>query len=186
MKPIARTDAFLKALSLRVSQSKNQEPYDQSLSIEGTASGSSSKHCLHRSSNYEQSDNCSFTAGDIYLLEQEKTIQPIKHDLVVKRGKLVDLGIRSGYSPVALVVTVIPKADKIGVIIHLLPTGKDLILPPHVTIALLSSTSKVLQAVSAEEQNDCIQLKPFKGKPGVRFAVEISLNGVEVREEFQL
>lgn len=185
MKPTARTDAFLKALSLRISRFENQAPYNQSPSTEGTALDIS-EHCLHKSSDNEQSDNCSFTSGDIYLLEQEETIQPIKHDLVVKRGKLVNLGMRLGYSPVALVVTVIPKADETGVIIHLLPTGEDSILPPYLTITLLSNTSEVLQAMSSEDQDDCIQLRPFKGKSGVRFTVEISLNGFKVIEKFQL
>ena len=183
MKPTG-TDAFLKALSSRVGQFENQAPHNPSFLAEGTALGSS-EACLH-SSNDKQSNNCSFTAGDIYILEHEETIQPIQQDLVVKRGKLVNLGIRLGYNPIALLVTVMPRADETGVIIDLLPTGKDLILPPHLTITLLSSTSKVLQAVSSKKQDDCIQLKPFKGKSGVCFAVEISLNGVKVREEFLL
>lgn len=185
MKPIAKTSAFLKASFSKAGQLKIRPSYDPSLSTSEGIASDSSEYCFHKS-NDRQTDDCLLTEGDTYILENEGTTQPVKHDLVVRRGKLVNLGIKSGQNPVALIVTVMPKGDKTGVSIHLSPTGKDLALPPHLTVLLLSSTGKILQAISSKEQDDCLQLKPFKGNPGVNFVVEIALEGVKVREAFQL
>lgn len=185
MKPIARTSAFLRASFFKAGQLKAQPSYDPSLSASEEIATSSPEYCFHEDNN-KQIDDCLLTEGDTYLLENERTTQPVKHDLVVRRGKLLNLGMKAGQTPVALIVTVMPKGDKTGVSIHLLPTGKDLTLPPHLTVLLLSNTGTVLQAISSKEQDDCLQLKPFKGNSGVNFVVEVALDGVKVRESFQL
>lgn len=186
MKPTTKTSAFLKSLSSRTSQFEGKASYNQSFSTrEETASGIS-EQCLRESKHDEQPNNSFLTAGDRYLLENRRMARPTRHSPIVRRGKLVNLGMRLGFDPIALIVTVMREADEIGASIHFLPTGKDLVLPPNLTILLLSGTNKVLQSVSSKEQDACIQLEPFKGKSGVRFAVEISLNGVKVKESFQL
>jgi hypothetical protein len=40
--------------------------------------------------------------------------------------------------------------------------------------------------VRSRPQDSYIQLKSFKGEPGKRFSIEISLGDVSVKEEFEL
>lgn len=105
---------------------------------------------------------------------------------IVRRGKLVNIDTRPNRNPVALVVTVVSKESRIGVSIHLLPTGADTALPPQLSITLLSNTGNILQSATSKAKDDCIELKPFEGNLGVCFTVEVSLNGIRVSEAFQL
>lgn len=91
-----------------------------------------------------------------------------------------------GQHPVALIVSVIAEAEKIGINVQVLPTGEDTVLPPHLKVTLLSSAGEVLQTVTARAQDNYIQLRPFRGKSGVRFTIEVSLNGVKISEVFEL
>ena len=185
MKPIAMTGNFSKpSYSLR-NQLKIQTSSQRSLST-SKKSADSSQYGFCRNDESAQSDNRPLTAGDLYILENGWNARLTDPHSVVRRGKLVSLSTRSERNPIALVITVISKPDKIGVSIHLLPTGEDLTLPPQLSISLLSSTDSVLQAATTKAQDNSIQLKPFEGNPGVCFTVEVSLDGVKVSEAFQL
>jgi hypothetical protein len=104
----------------------------------------------------------------------------------VKRGKLINLGTQFEQQTVALIVTVMPESARIGVNIQIFPTGEDSVLPRQLTVTLRSSTGKVLQAVTSRAQDNYIQLRPFRGEPGIHFAVEVMLNGVKTSEAFEL
>jgi hypothetical protein len=107
--------------------------------------------------------------------------------LGAKGGKLINFGVQLDNQTVALLVTVTPESEgKIGLNIQVLPAGGAQILPAQLKLTLLSSTDKILQEVQSREQDNYIQLKPFKGKPGVNFSVEVSLNNINVREVFEL
>lgn len=101
-------------------------------------------------------------------------------------GKVINLGVQIQAREVILLVTVAPKDEKVNVSVQVLPTGTASVLPPQLSVVLLSNKEKVLQEVTSREQDNFIQLKPFKGKPGVRFSVALSLDGTEVREAFEL
>lgn len=104
----------------------------------------------------------------------------------IKGGKLIDLGVQLDQHLVALVVTAIPEAEKIGINVQVLPTGDALVLPPQLTVTLRSSADKVLQTVTARAHDNYIQLRPFRGKPGIQFAVEVTLDDIQVSERFEL
>lgn len=105
-----------------------------------------------------------------------------------KGGKLINLGVQLGNQPVVLLIAVTPESEeKIGVGAQVLPAGGAQILPPLLKLTLLSNADdKVLQAVESREQDNYIQLKPFRGKPGTSFSIEVSLNDIRVREGFEL
>ena len=105
---------------------------------------------------------------------------------VIKGGKLINLGMQLGAHPIALLITVTPEAEKIGVNVQILPAGEDSTLPPALTVILRSSTNKILQEVMARSQDSYIQLRPFRGRPGIRFTLEVLLNDVTVSEAFEL
>lgn len=107
--------------------------------------------------------------------------------LGTKGGKLINFGIQLNHQTVALLVTVTPESEgKIGVGIQVVPIGGVPILPAQLSLILLSSSDKILQEVQSREQDNYIQLKPFKGKTGTNFSIEVSLNDVKVREAFEL
>ncbi len=104
-----------------------------------------------------------------------------------KRGKLIDLGMQLGSETVAMLVTIVQETEeKLGISIQLHPTGGERYLPPHLKLTLLSKAGKTLQEVQSRSHDNYIQLKPFKGEPGKRFSIEVSLSDVSIREEFEL
>lgn len=104
-----------------------------------------------------------------------------------KGGKLINLGMQLGNQRVALLVTVTPEtSEKVGVLVQLYPTEKERFLPSNLQLTLLSRGGKILQSTHSRSQDNYIQLKSFKGKPGTCFTVEVSMEDVSVREDFQL
>ena len=104
-----------------------------------------------------------------------------------KGGKLINFGMQLGSETVALLVTVVPETeDKLSIGIQVLPAGGATVLPPQLTLKLLSKLDEVLQSVQSRGQDNYIQLRSFKGKSGTRFSIELSLNGINVKEDFEL
>ncbi|MGB7487169.1 MAG: DUF1822 family protein [Phormidesmis sp.] len=105
----------------------------------------------------------------------------------IRGGKLINLGMQLGRYTVALLIAVTPEAEeKLGIRVQVFPTGSNTVLPVQLTVALISSKDRILQAVTAREQDSYIQLRLFKGRPGVQFSLEVSLNDIAVREAFEL
>lgn len=108
-------------------------------------------------------------------------------EVATKRGKLIDLGIQLSHQTVALLVNITEEAqEKISISIQLHPTGKEKYLPPNIKVTLLSKAGNILQQVEARGQDNYIQLKLFKGERGKRFSIEVSLDELSVRENFEL
>jgi hypothetical protein len=104
-----------------------------------------------------------------------------------KRGKLIDLGIQFGNKAVALLVSITEETEeKIGVLIQLYPTGGERFLPPDISLTLLSKAGKNLQEVHTRNQDNYIQLKPFRGEVGKKFSIQISVDGATISEDFEL
>ena len=104
-----------------------------------------------------------------------------------KRGKIIDLDVEFQRIAIALLVTIKEEEeDKIGVNVQLYPTNQQQYLPPKVQLSLLSKAGKNLQSVQARDKDNYIQLKPFKGKAGKSFSIEIALGNSKIREYFEL
>jgi hypothetical protein len=107
-------------------------------------------------------------------------------DSGAKRAKLIDLGMQLENQSFALLVTVTEEIEeRLSISIQLHPMREKRYLPPNVKLALLSKARKTLQEVISRSQDNYIQLKPFKGESGKRFSVEISLNDVKIKEDFE-
>jgi hypothetical protein len=107
--------------------------------------------------------------------------------LGMKRGKLIDLGMQLGNQTVALLVAIAEEPqEKLAISIQLHPTGVERYLPPLLKLTLLSKVGKTLQEVTSRVQDNYIQLKPFKGEPGKHFSIEVSIENVSLREDFEL
>ncbi len=104
-----------------------------------------------------------------------------------KRCKLINLGMEIGSQTVVLLVNITEDIeDKLAILIQLHPTGGERYLPPNLKLTLQSKAGKTLQEVQSRGLDNYIQLKPFKGEPGKRFTVEISLNDVSLKEDFEI
>jgi hypothetical protein len=105
----------------------------------------------------------------------------------VKGGKLIDLGMQLGSQTAALLVDVTEETEnKLGVLVQLHPTGREKYLPPNLKLTLLSKAGKKLQEVQSRGQDNYIQLQSFKGEPGKRFSIEVTLSDTRLREYFEL
>lgn len=105
----------------------------------------------------------------------------------IRKGKLLNFGVRLGQQSVALLVTISPEPEeKLNVLVQLHPTGGQKVLPPHIKLTLQSKAGETLQEVEARSQDNYIQLQPFKGSVGKRFSLEVSLLGRSVKENFEL
>ncbi len=108
-------------------------------------------------------------------------------EVATKRGKLIDLGIQLSHQTVALLVNITEEAEeKISISIQLHPTAKEKYLPTNIKVTLLSKGGNILQEVEARGQDNYIQLKLFKGERGKRFSIQVSLDELSVRENFEL
>jgi Protein of unknown function (DUF1822) len=105
----------------------------------------------------------------------------------VKGGKLINFEMQLGSQTVALIMTVVATEDeKRRISVQVLPVGGASVLSPQLKLTLRSGTGNISQEVQSREQDNYIQLKSFKGKPGTNFSIEVSLNGMTVREAFEL
>ncbi|MEH2179033.1 DUF1822 family protein [Nostoc sp.] len=106
---------------------------------------------------------------------------------VIKRGKQIDLGMQLGSQNVVLLVNITAESEeKLHVLIQLHPTGKQKFLLPNLKLTLLSKAGKILCEVISRSQDSYIQLNPFKGECGKIFSVEVSLENIRLRENFEL
>lgn len=103
-----------------------------------------------------------------------------------QRGKMINLGVQFDDRTLALLVTVTPEAEeKFKILVQLHPTEGTQFLPPNLQLKLVSKAGETLSTVRARQQDNYIQLKPFRGKPGQRFCIEIALNDQRIQENFE-
>ena len=108
-------------------------------------------------------------------------------DEELQRAKLIDLGMQLGEQNVALLVKIKEETqEKLAVSVQLHPTGGARSLPPNLKLILLSKAGKTLQEVESRTRDNCILLRPFKGKRGKRFQIQVSLGSLSITENFEL
>ena len=104
----------------------------------------------------------------------------------IRKGKLINLGMQLENQTVALLITITPESEKVRILVQLYPTGRERYLPANLQLTLLNKVENILQSTQSRSQDNYIQLKSFKGKPGIRFGIEVSAGNVSVREYFEL
>ncbi|MDJ0536708.1 MAG: DUF1822 family protein [Xenococcaceae cyanobacterium MO_207.B15] len=116
--------------------------------------------------------------------ETDASILPIR----VRRGKLIDLGVRLGNNVVALVVTCTSAAEgEIDILLQVYPGGEQIYLPANLELKVLDETNTLIPEllVKARSADNCIQLF-FSGEPGERFSVTLTLDAISFTENFQI
>ncbi|MBD2433111.1 MULTISPECIES: DUF1822 family protein [Fischerella] len=120
-----------------------------------------------------------FRSGN--LLEDETNNQ---QETVVRRGKLIDLGIQIANQFVMLVVEISPQADQqTSVLVQLYPANNQNYLTPGVQLTVLNKSGAVFLEAQARSADNYIQLK-FRGEPKEEFTVQVALYDACVKEHF--
>ncbi len=135
------------------------------------------------------------TIDSIYNPELNLAFSTRNIDLATKKAKIIDLGIDFGNRKVALLVNISPdksaeskgesSQEKINVLAQLYPMSGEKYLPPNIKFMLISKAGKTLQEVTSRIQDNYIQLKPFKGQVGKKFSIQITLEGISFKENFE-
>ena len=113
-----------------------------------------------------------------------KTV-PLGGEEMVKGAKLIDLGMELGSQKVALLVALTPESEeKVGIRVQVHGVGEGTYLPTGLKLVMLSTSGEILQEVQARVQDNYIQLKRFKTKPGKGFTIQVAVDNFCLTEEF--
>jgi hypothetical protein len=124
---------------------------------------------------------------DFMLNSQSVALSTRNIEAGTKRGKFIDLGMQFGNKTVALLISVTEEEEeKLCILAQLHPAGGDKFLPPNITLTLLSKAGKNLQTVESRNQDNFIQLKPFRGETGKKFSIQVSLENAIICEDFEI
>ncbi len=113
-------------------------------------------------------------------------------DSSVTRAKLVDLNVQLSDHSVVLLVKLTPEDSTseenktIGVTLQVLPQNDQAYLPAGLELKVLEASSQaVFMETQARSRDNFVQLQ-FSGQPEEQFQVQISLDGIDFSEQFQL
>ena len=60
---------------------------------------------------------------------------------------------------------------------------RDDFLPQNIKLILISKAGKILQEITSNFQDKCIQLNVLKGEPGKQFSIKVSLGDSSIMEK---
>lgn len=102
---------------------------------------------------------------------------------VVKRGKLLDLGVQPGSEQVALFVGLKPtESPELDICVEVYPMGSQLYLPQDLQLMVLDEKGEAVMQAQARSTKS-IKLE-FSGEPGECFSVKVALGNLSLTEAF--
>lgn len=129
------------------------------------------------------------TTTDVDLRRQAAVslgkIDPSHPAAGIRRGKVLDLGLQVGESPVVLVLTLLPEGDNTNIQIRLNPIGDRAMLPPELDLIIEDGDGAVFREVRSRSQDQALQLA-FRANGGDRFTVGVVFGDHQVKETFQV
>ncbi|MEO0934826.1 MAG: DUF1822 family protein [Cyanobacteria bacterium J06641_2] len=104
---------------------------------------------------------------------------------IVKRGKLLNLGIEKADESVVLIVgfKAAEEPNKFQVLVEICPTGGQTYLPQDLQLMVLDETGKAVMQAQARNTNKNICLD-FKGNTEERFSIKVILGDTSITENF--
>jgi hypothetical protein len=103
---------------------------------------------------------------------------------IIRRAKLIDLGMHLRGQTVTLLVSLMPETDELTEIrVQLYPVQGARYLPSNIKLALLAQSGRVIREVSSRSEDYCIQLDPFKYRMGRSFCIRVALDDLSVTED---
>ncbi len=105
-------------------------------------------------------------------------------EALIRRAKLIDLGIQIANQPVILILEVRPEANQqTSIRLQLHPTGNEIYLLPGLQMTVLDESGAVFVKAQARDADNYIQLQ-FKGELREQFSVMLALNHPILTEDF--
>ena len=102
----------------------------------------------------------------------------------VNRGRIIDLGIQILEHFVSLIVRFSPEPDgKVNILLQIRPGKRQTYLPPGLQMMVIDDTDAVFLEAESRRADNWIQLE-FRGLPGERFTVKITLGEASLTESF--
>ncbi|MEH2258248.1 DUF1822 family protein [Nostoc sp.] len=103
----------------------------------------------------------------------------------VVRARIIDLGLKVGNEPLALIVAIAPLPEqKVEVLVQLHPMGEKTYLPSNLRLNLQAESGEILQEVVSRSNDNFIQLKRFRGDSGESFNIQVSDGNFTIKETF--
>lgn len=107
------------------------------------------------------------------------------NEVRVKSAKLIDLGIDLKGMTLMLLIGLTVEVDRrVGIRVQLYPATGETYLPAGIELSLLSEKGEILQEVQSRSYDNYIQLKRFKSPSGKRFAIQVALGNIRIKEDF--
>ncbi|MDZ8261380.1 DUF1822 family protein [Nostoc sp. ChiQUE01b] len=105
---------------------------------------------------------------------------------IIKRAKVIDLGIQIHNQPVMLIVEISPEKDRqTSIHLQLHATGNQIYLPPGVHLTVIDSSGAIFLDAQSRKSDNYIQLQ-FRGEPTEQFSVRVALDNTSITEYFQI
>jgi hypothetical protein len=105
---------------------------------------------------------------------------------VVRRAKLIDLGIQLAEQNVVLVVELKAEStQKIEVCLQLHPTSNLIYLPAELELTVLDDSGAIFMQARSRDADNYVQLQ-FNGKPGEYFSVKVASDRANITENFAI
>ena len=105
-------------------------------------------------------------------------------EALIRRAKLIDLGIEIANQSVILILEVRPEANQqTSIRLQLHPTGNEIYLLPGLQMTVLDEYGAVFLEAQARDADNYIQLQ-FRGELGEQFSVMLALNHPILTEDF--
>jgi len=106
-------------------------------------------------------------------------------EAIVKRAKLIDMGLQLGNQAVALLVAITEDSEqRVEILVQVHPARGETYLQPNLKLVLVSDSGLVLQEVQSRSQDNYIQLKRFRGLREEHFNIQVALSDAIVTETF--
>ncbi|MBD2771555.1 DUF1822 family protein [Iningainema tapete] len=119
-----------------------------------------------------------------YAFRDAHEVDSNPQEALNRRAKLIDLGIQIANQPVILIVEINPEVDgQTSIRLQLHPTGNQVYLPTGVQLTVLDESEAVFLEAQARIADNYIQLQ-FRGEPGEKFSVKVTLDNAGVTEQF--
>ncbi len=127
------------------------------------------------------------TAADIELRRQAAVslgkIEPTHPNAGVRRGKILDLGLRLDETPILLVLTLLPEAEETNIQVQVRSVRDGESLPVNLQLVITDPAGTVFREERSRQHTQRLQIA-FTAQTNDQFGVQIILNNQHISELF--
>ncbi|MGB0560935.1 MAG: DUF1822 family protein [Spirulinaceae cyanobacterium] len=101
----------------------------------------------------------------------------------VRRGKIVDLGVRVGQAPLILMLTLLPEGAKTNLQVRLNGVNDRAVLPENIQLIIMDDAGTVFREERSRTHDQALQIS-FRASSGDRFGIKVVLGEASLTEFF--